>query len=252
MTLEDWKTGWDWAAIGFTTLTVISLAAALVVGNKISATKEAQLQSFDKDLVAAKERLAETQVALGNQTEVQTRLALDVTKAKTELAAQQERAAQAEQETARLRQRTNPRSLTVKQRLSFVAALKFVAPQTIRVGVTATALDEGNNFALQIMSLIRQAGWTIQNGDQPLEKEVFGDIVVIGVQLFVRENDHVTTVPDGVRATPVISALSTAFRSAGIFMTIRIYPTSRVGDISELVVGSKPETEKPDEGHRVK
>jgi hypothetical protein len=44
MSLEGWKTGLDWATIIITGLTVFSGAAALIVGNRLSDIKDAQLR----------------------------------------------------------------------------------------------------------------------------------------------------------------------------------------------------------------
>lgn len=68
MSLELWKSLFDWATILFIALTVLTGAGAIITGNKLGERQDTKLRQFDKDLTQAKVDLANAQVSLARYT----------------------------------------------------------------------------------------------------------------------------------------------------------------------------------------
>ena len=158
MSLELWKSIFDWATIIFIALTVFTGAGALITGDKLGKRQEAQLRQFDAGLTGAKMELVKQQERAANADGLVAGLEQDVVNAKVEMAKQQTRAAQAESVLAQLRKRQEPRGFSEKVMLPILNKAK---PGKARV-----VYQEGNpetyGFANSLyMFLTTRAGWQI-------------------------------------------------------------------------------------------
>ena len=130
------------------------------------------------------------------------------------------RAARAERDVVELKQRTEPRRLSEKQRALIVSTLKKAPPGTITV--TTVSDQEALGFAGDLVSVLRAAGWTVQ----PI---MHGQILPTpyGLTLFTGGTQDVS------RSSRV---LLDAMKSAGLDISIG------VGRAPGIEVGLKPVT----------
>src|ERR1700689_3233953 len=142
MSMEGWKTIFDWSAVVLLFLTFVSGFGALITGNIINKRQDEHLRQFDKDL----------------------------TEAKTELGRQQERAAKAEMEL--LRQGARENLIVGAARDKLIAALKPFAGQSAEVrygrstyGVLQnfpeTAGPDARGLADSLIAALREAQWAL-------------------------------------------------------------------------------------------
>ncbi len=129
MSVELWKSIFDWATVILIACTVVSGAGALITGDIISRRQEAKLRQFDKDLTGAK----------------------------TELGKQQERAAEAELRLEELRRHVAPRHV---QRDVFLKAVE--GQPKARVEIMYLRDDpECFELAQEIWRVLQAAQWDV-------------------------------------------------------------------------------------------
>ena len=134
-----------------------------------------------------------------------------------------------------------PRRLAAKQSAGFVNALRALPNGAINLGFTGGAGDEGFNLAQQLLTLFKEAGWTVRNEASITEHF---DIQVAGVGILTRGPagpDPSKPPPSAnITLTPTFAALRAAFRAVGIEVQFINYQHGE-GDTPEVVVGSKPQ-----------
>ena len=240
MSLELWKSVFDWATIVFIALTVFTGAGALVTGDKLGKRQEKQLHQFESGLTSAKTELERQQERTANADARVASLEQDVANAETEMAKQQTRAATAEKELLELRERIKPRRLTDQQSQDFIAELKKATnPLVLKFGYTVGGGDESFTFLKQLLALFKDAGWNTPDKVEEISDHM--DIQVVGVALLVPQppgTDVRTPAPPTLmQLTPAEATLVSAFSKVGISVQmIRWFP----GRSLELVIGSKP------------
>lgn len=122
MSVELWKSLFDWATVVLIALTVVSGAGALITGGIISKRQEAKLHQFDSDLTSAKTELVKQQEraasAEAKASEAKTTASDALAKQQNtelELKKQEERAAVAEKTLLELKNTLADRALSDKQ-----------------------------------------------------------------------------------------------------------------------------------------
>jgi hypothetical protein len=158
MSIEAWKSVFDWGAVGLILLTFAFGAGALITGNKINKLQESRLRQFDKDLTDAK-------TALGKQEELVEGLKGDNLKleAKT-LSLQKELLMQGPRE----------KLLSGETRRVLVDSLKSFAGQKIDVRRSAilgsldgisvgssSIAEEASGLAKSLIGVLKDAGWKL-------------------------------------------------------------------------------------------
>ncbi len=242
MSLEQWKSIFDWGTIVFVALTVFTGAAALINGSKLAKHQDEQLRQFDKDLTDGKSALAKQQERAANAEARLAELERETATARAEMSTQQVRAANAERNLLELKERIKPRKLSEKQSADFIAILKTVPVSTrLKFATTAGGGDEAFNLLKQLMSLFKEAGWsTAQN---TIDNSYYMELQVTGIALLLPEPEGVDPrkpLPtEMIRLTPMQASLQAAFRSVGMELQFLRWYHSPDG-VPELVVGSKP------------
>ncbi|HEV7891729.1 MAG TPA: hypothetical protein VGP08_13895 [Pyrinomonadaceae bacterium] len=150
--------------------------------------------------------------------------------------------AEAERALLELQERIKPRRLTAKQSADFVKILKGLPNGTIDFGYTAGGSDEGFIFARQLLSLFKEAGWTIRN-EVSIANHL--DISVVGIGVLMRGPDATEPgkppPPEYVPFTPMMMTLQAAFKAIGMDVQFINMGSGRDEKVVEVVVGSKPE-----------
>jgi hypothetical protein len=129
MSVEPWKSFFDWGAVALVFATFIFGAGALITGNIINKRQEIRLRQFDKDL----------------------------TESKTELAVQQERVEILRADNNRLENLIQPRSLKPEQQSNIGNALLPFKGSNVAVRIVAMNDPESYNFGQQIWAALKHA-----------------------------------------------------------------------------------------------
>jgi hypothetical protein len=210
ISLEAWKSFFEWGGVGLLALTFVFGAGALIVNSRIAAIQNEKIRQFEKDL----------------------------TSARTELGAQQTRAATAERSLLELKERIKPRHLTDQQSVDFINALKAVPNGKIKIGYTAGAGDEGFLLMQQLLPLFDKAGWEApritSETTSHLEVQVTGIAVMVPGPL---GSDPRKTAPPLLKLTPTELAIQRAFSAVGMNVQFQNWFPDKP---EELVIGSKP------------
>ncbi len=246
MSLELWKSIFDWLTVILIALTVFSGAGALITGDRISKKQEARLHDFETNLTDAKtvlgtqqERAAKAELALaGLQKEASDAKAAQQ-RVETELAKQQERAANAERDAAEakleLEDFRTPRSIQDPQ--GFGAEMKAFSGQKFSYGVAQD--QEAFAFAIELKMTLNFSGWVLippQSGSAVIDLTGMGDVAGIGngIGVYVEYAHHPS---NGLilRARTLVSALEKHGISAKEATSAAIGP-----DTLNIFVGEKP------------
>jgi hypothetical protein len=245
MSVEAWKTLFDWATVVLIALTVVSGAGALITGNIIGKQQDERLLQFEGSLTSARTELGKQQAraakaeqdaseAKTTATKTNERAAAlekDAAQAKAaqqrveiDLAKQKEKAATAEHALLQLQRRAEPRRISADQRVRLVALLSQ-SPKG-KVSISCVLGDgEGLAFAKDIDDVLKAAGWETNFG-----QGVYSGGNPVGFGIVVR---------NAISAPPYATALQRAFFSVGIPVAGEENPQLNAGDI-QIIVGNKP------------
>jgi hypothetical protein len=160
MSVEVWKSIFDWVTVILIALTVFSGAGALIMGDIIGKRQESRLRQFDKELTEAKKELGKQQERAANADARVAGLEQDAANAKAEMAKRQTRAAVAEKALLELQQRLAHRRINPSDHVRLVASLKPFQGSTVQLTKLADA--EAAQFADDILSVLHDAGWSVQ------------------------------------------------------------------------------------------
>jgi septal ring factor EnvC (AmiA/AmiB activator) len=183
VSVEGWKTLFDWFTVILLFLTFAAGAGVLITGNIINKRQEGQLRQFDKDLTGAKTELGKQQERAANADARVAGLEQDVANAKTEMARQQTRAANAEKNLLELQQTLADRTLSDEQVESIVGELKEFSGQEYQV-VAYWDSKESMNIANRISQALQLAKWKLV----PLERATNMMGEVVGVMVWLHPN----------------------------------------------------------------
>jgi hypothetical protein len=130
MTLETWKSLFEWGGVVLLALTFCFGAGALIVNSRIGELQSEKLRQFDKELTAAK----------------------------TDLETQQERAAKAERQLFELQDKARARHMSEDQIVAIERALRGLPVHEVDIYVVIGTWD-GTTFGLELASALNRAGW---------------------------------------------------------------------------------------------
>lgn len=112
---------------------------------------------------------------------------------------------------------------------------------TIDLGFTSGGGDEGFNLARELLSLFKEAGWTVRN-EASIANHL--DIQVIGVGILTRGSaatDPSKPPPPGlIVLTPTLATRQSAFKAIGVDVQFINWQLGK-DDTAEVVIGSKPQ-----------
>jgi len=132
MSVEWWKSIFDWSAVIFIGGSFVTGAGALITGNIIAKRQESRLHKFDKDL----------------------------TDARIELGKQQERAANAEMELEKIRKRQEPRGVPVDMLVGILKSVPPPSPGKVLVEYSEGS-PETSAFTNTLWTLALQRVWNV-------------------------------------------------------------------------------------------
>lgn len=191
MSVELWKTIFDWATVVLIALTVVSGAGALITGKIINTRQEARLRQFDRDLTGAKIELGKQEERTAGADARVAGLERDASDAKTEMAKQQERAAVAEHNLLELQQKVRWRTITPAQRNKFLATVVPFRKGLVQI-TTASGDPEAINFSNELRALLTEGGYSAPPVDiVPLLYPQFA----IGLSLVIQSQAPLDTSP---------------------------------------------------------
>lgn len=203
MSVELWKSIFDWATVVLIAFTVVSGAGALITGDIISRRQEAKLRQFDIDLTGAKAELEKQQMDTANAKAAQQGV-------ETELSKQRERAAKAETELLALQMQHLPRSLRFKSQQDIDNTIDLLRHSPSGAEILYKEDDaEAYWLADEIFAVLRSAGWPVLN-PAPVPHELAANIVeqlgasTLGVSVTAR------AIPDNPKRDDPFSVLSDA------------------------------------------
>jgi hypothetical protein len=151
MSVEAWKSFFDIAAVVLLGLTFIAGAGVLLTGNVINRRQETKLLQFEGDITRAKSDLAKQQERAANADS-------RVAGLEDEASKQQERAAKAEGELLKLQRANADRSLSDAQIKGITDRLRFAAGQEFDVTAYSDS-PESAAIANRIGEALQLARW---------------------------------------------------------------------------------------------
>lgn len=163
LSVETWKSIFDWGTVILAALTFVALAGALITGNILSDRQGEQLRQFDKDMTDAKsglsaqqERAANAEKAAAEAKQIADGFRLEIAKA-NEHAAEANRIAEEEKlKRIQIEERMKPRSL----RLGSQAMPSLQAYKGTEYTFSGVFGDEESiNLLKQLDSILHSAGW---------------------------------------------------------------------------------------------
>lgn len=212
MSVENWKSLFDWGTVILLFLTFAFGAGALITGNIIGKQQEGKSRLFEKDLTEAKTRLGAQET--------------DAANAKAEMAKQQTRAAEAEKALLELQQRLADRHVTVQQRETMIKMLKGHDQEHVIVQSLISGGREALQYASELAAIFREAGWDVEppNGRGGFDVPISG-VFIVGNQSFPKSIGLVENVliAGGIAKSPV-----------------KISPNQNPKGIVEIWVADKP------------
>ena len=137
----------------------------------------------DKQIAIAKADAARAKEGIANAEAVSAKAGVEVARLQVVVANAEKRRLEAERALLEVQERIKPRRLTAKQSADFVKILKSLPNGTIDVGWTSGGADEAFTFAVQILSLFKEAHWTVRN-EASINNHL--DISVVGIGVLVR------------------------------------------------------------------
>lgn len=202
MSLEAWKSVFEFGGVLLLALTFVFGAGAYVINNRLNAEQAKQLRAFDKDLTDAK-------IALGKQQEIASQAAGKLAgleqaaaDAKAEMAKQQTRAATAETKLLELQQTLADRTLTKESAGSLVRNLKEFSGQKFQV-LAYSGNPESENFAKQLIEILSASTW--QYFRDRNHRMLIGVVVGVQVSVLPQANDQAKNA-----ATALVKTLNAA------------------------------------------
>jgi hypothetical protein len=200
MTVEGWKSVFDWGTVILLFLTFAFGAGIVITGGILGKQQEEKARQFEKDL----------------------------TEAKTKLGEQQERAATAEIRLLELQERVRQRNISPEQEKVLSAALRSM-PSKGEVTILCVMGDvEGVAFASQIRGILKSAGW--KASDITLDGD-FAPNSVNGLVIVRHKNKTAAQAKDAEN-------LRSAFAAAGIPVQIEERADNRPEEL-RLMIGNK-------------
>lgn len=188
MPVELWKAIFDWSAVILVGLTMIAGAGALITGKKISDLQSEQLQKFDSGL----------------------------TKAKSDLATQQERAAAADAQVAGLvrenlilQQKLANRRISKEQHKILV---DFLSKRPGQIIIETMGDSESGLFASDILKTFEDSGWTIGGKNFPL------GVIWTGLIVYNSDDPDALTVAEAFKAAGIPFAIGNEKRAKATIM----------------------------------
>ena len=229
MSIDGWKSLFDWTTVALVFLTFACGAGALITGNKINRREDERLRKFDSDLTKAKTDLGEQQERAA--------------KVEKELATQQERAAVAEKSLLELREKMKDRTVSELQRETFLRLTKDKPKGEVSI-TTLSGEREPNDFANDLRRLLLDAGWSAR----PVGEAFFVGIGSVGLTIRI-ESKQTLAKPDPLMPnryfippnSPVMhgAILAQELQAAGIQVAVSIQSSSKTDEVI-LMVGKKP------------
>ena len=168
MSVEAWKSIFDWATVVLAALTFVALAGAVITGNVLNERQAKQLEQFTLDLERQK---SETAKALQSSSEAAARAAEANEKAEREKTARLE-----------LERAVSPRRLTGDQKAKLTRLLEGVKAGVAIVSPIADG--EASDFADDFDSAIKDASWeTIRIKNRITERFGISVVTATGTSL---------------------------------------------------------------------
>jgi hypothetical protein len=182
MTVEGWKSVFDWGTVILLFLTFAFGAGALITGGILSKHQEQKSRRFEKDLTEAKTKLVEQQERTAVADSRVASLETDAANAKAEMAKQQTRAANAERALLELQQSLADRDITPQQRDKMLKVLRGKPAGHVVVQSLVTGGREAMQYAGKIAAVFSDAGWNVEppNGRGMFGAPISGVFLVAG------------------------------------------------------------------------
>jgi hypothetical protein len=195
----------------------------------------------DKQIAIATADAARAKEGIANAEARSLEASAEVSRLQVIVANAEQKRAEAERDLLELQERIKPRRLTAKQGAEFVRVLRSLPNGTVDFGHTSGGGDEAFSFARQLLSLFKEAGWTVKN-EASISNHL--EIAVTGVGILTRgapPTEPGKPPPAGpLLLTPTLATLHAAFKAIGIeIQFINWHPAE--GDTPEVLIGSKPE-----------
>jgi hypothetical protein len=181
MSVELWKTIFDWATVVLIGLTFIAGAGALLTGSKISKRQAEQLRQFDEKLTGA-------QTELGKQQERAAKAEKALQEVANTAGEANERAGHANEHAARLEKEAETERLARVEIEAKVAWRRLTKEQQSAIGLRLRPLSgsiarlwynvndlEASTFALDLAAALHLATWDLAE-PQPLLKIAEGPV----------------------------------------------------------------------------
>ena len=213
MSIEVWKSLFDLAAVVLLFLTFLAGAGALYTGSIINSRQEAKLRQFDSDLTKAKTDLAKQQEraakAEGGIANAQAEAA------KANKAAEDERLARIKIEDRLAWRRVDP-----GRYLSFIEELKPFKGSVVFLNPLGNGDPETDTFTEDIAKLLRDSSWEVRIGK--------GNTGIPAPRGLICRVDEST--PAGMALAKVLGTLPTP----------TIIPTHLNLEVATITIGLKP------------
>jgi flagellar hook-length control protein FliK len=165
MSVEAWKTLFEWGTVVLTFLTFAFGAGVVITGNIINAHQEEQLRRFEKDLTGAKtdlgkqqERAAQAEKTASDASKAASDALAHQQQIELDLSKQKERTLIAEKTLLELRETLADRSLTTKQLEIIASKLKPFAAQEYDYAAYWDS-KESIGIAERVHQALELAGW---------------------------------------------------------------------------------------------
>ena len=250
MSVELWKSLFDWAAVVLVGLTFIAGAGALITGSILSVRQDQQLRQFNSDLTRAKSDLATQQERAATADARVAELEKEASGAKAaqqqveiELATQKTRAADAERSLLELQEKLRYRGVSDEQRDAFLKATSGATKGEVEI--TALSGDpESIAYAESLRKLLIKGGWscapvknTLIMGDNAIGLTLAFDSVK-QLELDPR-NPHFVLIPSD---SPIFHglAIKRGFDLAKIPIDRAVSASKAPSEKVVVIVGAKP------------
>jgi septal ring factor EnvC (AmiA/AmiB activator) len=155
MSSEAWKSLFDVIALVLLFLTAVAGVGVLIFGNKVNKEQATRLRQFDSDLTKAKSDLATQQERAAKADAAVAGLQKGVASAETEMAKQQTKAATAELALLELQQRLKHRRISAEDHKKMVLALQPFHGSVVEL--TKLKEPEAEQFADDLISVFSEA-----------------------------------------------------------------------------------------------
>lgn len=236
LSVETWKSIFDWATVGLAALTFVALAGAVITGDVLNKRQEIELAQLKKESGEASENAGQANERARSLETANLTLRGQVATLETNAAKQQERAAIAEKSLLELQEKIKPRHLTQDQQIKIASRLKGEVKGQVEIQCQVGD-PEAHMFALEILKLFKDNGWEASLNDRIL---IMGS-TPMGIQLLVHTDK--SDIPPGVKMEGEVPR-----RANSIFMAFQdakleiepLFDFSVAKDTVVVRVGHKP------------